>query len=166
MGAKTTIKPSNNPCRAAYNPTQHRGTLQVWPKRQNTKKWIPTNALTKQGHYEGTNYIWIPKNKKSQALPKQQKTSIDRHPTEGQAHLKWVPKGQKVKAAIEPRKEDPRQLNKLTTMIKKATALGKGKWVLKETSNTTMSYQEQLPSTSSNTTTETPTETTTTQRPN
>ena len=55
----------------AKKPTtqQQRSTRQTWLKRQITQKWIPMDALTKQGYFEGAYYIWIPKNKKSQVVP-------------------------------------------------------------------------------------------------
>ena len=66
---------------------------------------------------------------------------------------------------MEPRKEVPRESNRLTKMVKKATTLEKGKWVPRVVHNTADFHNEQLPSTSSNKNTDTPTKTTATQRP-
>ena len=67
---------------------------------------------------------------------------------------------------MKPRKEVPKESNKLIKMVKKATALEKGKWVPKVAHNTADCHNEQLPSTSSNKMANTPTKTTATQRPN
>ena len=77
-----------------------------------------------------------------------------------------MPKGQQENQATEPKTEIPRQLNKMAKIEKKATALGKGKWVPKVAHNTADCHNEQLPSTSSNKMANTPTKTTATQRPN
>ena len=49
---------------------QPRSIRQTGPKQQITKKWVPMDVLTKQGYYEGASYIWVPNNKKSQAVLK------------------------------------------------------------------------------------------------
>ena len=169
MGTKTIAKPRYNPCKAAYNPPitqQQRSTRQTWPKRQHTQKWIPMDALTKQGYFAGAYYIWIPKNKKSQVVLELPKDNLDRQTANGQTKLKWMPTGRHAKQATEPKIEIPRQLNKMAKIEKKATALEKGKWVPKVVCNTTDCHNEQLPSTSSNNTADTPTNTTATQRLN
>ena len=62
---------------------------------------------------------------------------------------------------MEPRREGTQQSNRLPRTVKKATTQEKGKWVPKVASKTTISYQEQLPSTSNNTTKDTTTTTAT-----
>ena len=76
-----------------------------------------------------------------------------------------MPRNKETKSNTEHKKEVPQHSNKLTKEVKKATEQEKGKWVPKVVSMPVMSYEEQLPSTSSNTTTETSTYTTATQRP-
>ena len=73
----------------------------------------------------------MPKSKKGQVVPKQQETSLDKSLVGGQTILKWMPKGQKAKQAIEPKSEIPRQPKRIIKSEKKATTIEKGKWVPK-----------------------------------
>ena len=153
------------PAKQSTNP-QHRSTRQTWPKRQITQKWIPKEALSKQGYFEGAYHIWIPKTKRSQQVPDQQKTSLDKSTASGQTKLKWMPKGQQAKQATAAKTDIPQQLNKMVKIAKKATAFEKGKWVPKEVCNTTDCHIEQPPSTSRNQTANTPAKTMAIHRPN
>ena len=70
---KTTFPPKEPANKKKINPQQRR------PERQAKERWIPTDVLTKQGYYDGASYNWIPKHKAGQAVPKELKTSHDRH---------------------------------------------------------------------------------------
>ena len=115
---------------------QQRSTKQTWPTRRITGKWIPKDTLTKQGYFEGARYIWMPKDKKGQVVPKQQDTSLDKSQAGSQTRLKWMPKGQKAKQATEPKSKILRQPKSMVKSEKKATTLEKGKWVPKKVCNT------------------------------
>ena len=82
-----------------------------------TQKWISTDTLTKQGYFEGARYIWMPKSRKEQVVPKQQETSLDKSLVGGQTLLKWMPKGQKAKQATEPKTEIPRQPKRIIKCV-------------------------------------------------
>ena len=73
-------------------------------------------------------------------------------------------KKRRASSPTEQKTEAPQHSNKLTKAVKKATTLEKGKWIPKVVSMPVMSYEDQLPSTSSNTTTDTSTNTAATQR--
>lgn len=141
-------------------------TKKSWPKKQITKKWIPTDVLTKQGYSNDARYIWIPKNKKGQKIPKLQETSLAKSPAIGQTKLKWMPKGQQAKQPTRTKTEVPRKQNKTAKIEKKATALGKEKWVPKVACKTTENHNEQLPSTTGKNTANKTTNTTATQSSN
>lgn len=66
--------------------------------------------------------------------------------------LKWMPKEQKAKQAIEPKSEIPKQPKRMVKTGKKDTTLEKGNWVPKEVYNTKGCHMDLLPSTSSNAT--------------
>ena len=86
---------------------------ETWPKRQIKEKWIPTEVLTKQGYYKGASYLWLPKHKAGQAVPKQLKISNDHQPSYGQTQLKWVPKAQEGKSTT--RNKGNKSLNNQTS---------------------------------------------------
>ena len=113
--------------------------------------WIPKDTLTKQGYFKGAQYIWLPKSKTGQLVPKQQESSLDTSLASGKTKLKWMPKGHQAKQTIEPMSKISRQQKRMIKSKKKVTTLEKGKWVPKEVCNTKECQMDLLPSTSSNT---------------
>ena len=130
MGAQAIAKPRYNPYKEAYK-TATKGHKANMAKETQHQEVDPKDHLTKQGYFNGARYIWIPKNKKGQEVPKQQGTSLDKRPAEAQTKLKWIPKGQKAEHATNTQTKVHRKENKPAKLQKKATALEKGKWVPK-----------------------------------
>ena len=54
------------------------GKQQRWPRIQDKDRWIPKIVLAKEGYYEGTRSIWVPKHKINKTMPKPRR--FIRHP--------------------------------------------------------------------------------------